>query len=140
MAGKSWERNNNRKKKGQYFALPHAVMASSNYVRLSAHAIKLLNDLGFQYNGTNNGDLCATWSMMVKRGWKSASTLYKAVRELMYYGLIIKSRQGGRHKPTLYALTWNSVDDCKGKLDIQSTSVPLGYWHDDKTDFKYREN
>jgi len=33
-----------------------------------------VNDLGRQYNGKNNGDLCATWSMMAKRGWSSRST------------------------------------------------------------------
>ena len=137
MAGKQWDRNNNRRAKGQYFGLPHAVMASSNYVKLSAHAVKLLNDLGLQFNGKNNGDLCATWSIMKKRGWKSSSTLHKAVKELTYYGFIVKSRQGGRHKPTLYAFTWNSVDECKGKLDINSTNTPLGYWREEKTDFNH---
>ena len=60
MAGKQWDRNNNRRAKGQYFGLPHDVMASSNYVKLSAHAVKLLNDLGLQFNGKNNGCLLYT--------------------------------------------------------------------------------
>lgn len=140
MVSKSWERNNNRKKKGQYFGLPHAVMTSQNYIRLSSHAVRLLNDLGLQYNGKNNGDLCATWSMMKKRGWKSTSTLYKAVKELIHYGFICISRQGGRNKPTLYAITWNNVDDCKGKLDIKPTITPLGYWRDEKPDLNHLEN
>lgn len=134
MASKNWERKNNRKQKGQYFALPHAVMTSENYVRLSSHAVKLLNDLGLQYNGKNNGDLCATWSMMQQRGWKSTATLYKAVKELLDYGFIIVSRYGGRHRATLYALTWNNVDECKGKLEINSTVAPLGYWMTTKPD------
>jgi hypothetical protein len=95
---------------------------------LSSHAIKLLNDLGLQYNGKNNGDLCATWSIMEMRGWKSSSTLYKAINELLGHGFICKSRQGGRHKPTLYALTWNNINECKGKLDISPTDGPLGTW------------
>tara|TARA_R110001583_G_scaffold195485_1_gene374109 strand:- start:1735 stop:2145 length:411 start_codon:yes stop_codon:yes gene_type:complete len=136
MAGK-WERNNNRKQSGQYFGLPHAVMASPNYIRLSSHAVKLLNDLGFQYNGKNNGDLCATWSMMIQRGWKSASTLYKAINELTHYGFIFKSRQGGRHKPTLYSLTWQSIDECKGKLDIKPTNAPQGLWREEKPDYRH---
>jgi len=135
MASKQWERNNNRKQVGTYFGIPHVVMASSNYVRLSSHAVKLLNDLGFQYNGYNNGDLCATWTLMKKRGWKSASTLHKALKELMHYGLIVKSRLGGRHMPTLYCLTWQSVDECKGKLDINPTNTPYGYWKEDKAEF-----
>ena len=140
MGGKQWERSNNRKQKGQYFGLPHAVMTSPNYIRLSSHGVRLLNDLGLQYNGKNNGDLCATWSIMEKRGWKSSSTLYKAVKELIHYGIILTSRQGGRHKATLYAITWNNVDECKGKLDIKPTIAPLGYWLEEKPDFNHLEN
>jgi hypothetical protein len=134
---KQWERNNNRKQSGQYFGLPHAVMNSPNYISLSSHAVKLLNDLGLQYNGKNNGDLCATWSMMKKRGWKSTSTLYKAINELTHYGFISKSRQGGRHKPTLYSLTWQSIDECKGKLDIDPTNIPQGFWREEKPNYRH---
>ena len=117
-----------RREGGTYFALPHVVMDSSNYLRLSAKSVKLLNDLGRQYNGKNNGDLCATWSMMKKRGWASASTSHEALKELLHYGLIIKSRQGGRHSPTLYAMTWHAIDECKGKLDVPETNIPSGEW------------
>ena len=135
-----FERNNNRKQRGQYFALPHAVMLSPNYIRLSAYAVKLINDLGLQYNGKNNGDLCATMSMMTQRGWKSASTLYYAIKELLHYGFIVKTRQGGRHKATLYCLTWNPIDECKGKLDMNHSNIPLGTWRDEKSDFVKRSN
>jgi len=138
MAGIKRSRDNNRKEFGNFFALPHRVMASKNYVRLSSHAIRLLNELGLQYYGKNNGDLCATWSMMEKRGWRSRSTLYKAINELSYYGFICKSRFGGRHKATLYALTWNKVDECNGKLDIPATVAPLGGWMEEKPDINNR--
>jgi len=130
------EKVTGRRDAGKYFGLPHAVMDSRNYLQLSAQAVKLLNDIGRQYGGFNNGDLCATWSMMEKRGWKSRNTLYKALQELLYYGLIIKSKQGGKHAPTLYALTWQSVDECKGKLDIKETIRPLGDWKTDKPNMK----
>lgn len=127
-----------RKERGSYFGFPHAVMDSDNYLQLSAQAVKLLNDLGRQYNGHNNGDLCATWSMMEKRGWKSRSTLYKALKELLYYGLIILSKQGGKHAPSLYALTWQAVDECKGKLDIKETVIPSGDWKVEKPNIKIK--
>lgn len=127
-----------RKESGLYFGLPHAVMDSHNYLQLSAHAVKLLNDLGRQYRGYNNGDLCATWSMMEKRGWKSRSTLFKALKDLLYYGLIIKSKQGGKHAPSLYAVTWKPIDDCKGKLDIKETIIPTGDWKVDKPNIKIK--
>jgi DNA-binding PadR family transcriptional regulator len=126
---------NRSKTHSSYFGLPNAVLNHENYLRLSAKAVKLLIDLGEQYTGFNNGDLCATWSMMQKRGWKSRNTLYKALKELLHYGLIIKSRQGGKHAASLYALTWKQVDECKGKLDIKSTKSPPGYWKEEHADW-----
>ena len=117
-----------RKDAGSHFGLPHAVMDCPNYLRLSTKAVKLLNDIGRQYNGFNNGDLCATFSLMKKRGWISKSTLNEALYELLHYGLILLSRQGGRHRASLYALTWQAIDECKGKLDIRATKIPPGTW------------
>jgi hypothetical protein len=121
--------------KERFFGIPYNMLQSPNYIRLSGNAIKLLVDLGMQYNGSNNGDLCATWSMMKERGWKSKSTLYHSIQELVHYGLIFKSSQGGRHKPTLYCLTWKNVNLCDGKLDINPTNAPLAYWVEQKADF-----
>ena len=113
---------------GGYLMLPHAVLASPNYRTLSAHAVKLLCDLGSQFKGGNNGDLCATWSLMHARGWKSRDTLGKALAELLHYGMIQQTRQGGLHQCSLYALTWHMIDECKGKLDCAPTRVPSGKW------------
>jgi hypothetical protein len=67
---------------GGFVALPNIVIRSHQIARLSAHAVKLLFDLLAQYNGGNNGDLCATWTLMQPRGWKSRDTLGKALKEL----------------------------------------------------------
>jgi hypothetical protein len=127
--------HNRSKTHSSFFGLPKAVLNHTNYLRLSAKAVKLLMDLGVQYNGFNNGDLCATWSMMQKRGWKSRSTLYDALQELLHYGLIMVSRQGGKHAASLYALTWNKIDECKSKLDIQHTLQPPGNWKKEHSDW-----
>ena len=121
--------------KERFFAIPYNILQTQNFIRLSGNAIKLLVDLGMQYNGSNNGDLCATWSTMKKRGWKSKSTLYHSIQELVHYGLIEKSSQGGRHKPTLYCLTWKNVNLCDNKLDIRPTNAPLAHWVVQKDDF-----
>ena len=113
---------------GSFFALPNAVLDSSNYRMLSAQAVKLLCDLGGQYRGTNNGDLSATWRLMHARGWKSRDTLGHALAELLHFGLIERTRQGGLHRCNLYALTWHPIDECKGKLDCAPTRVPSGKW------------
>jgi len=85
-------------------------------------------DLYGQYKGSNNGDFAMAWSMMKKRGWRSKDTLYRARDELIDNGFVIQTRQGGKHQCSLYAITWQPIDECNGKLDCPSTIVAPGYW------------
>ncbi|WP_036313689.1 hypothetical protein [Methylophaga thiooxydans] len=129
MSRKSYSSGKNRADgNGTFLAIPHAILNAPLYPNLSAHAIKLLADIGAQYNGKNNGDLCATWSLMKKRGWKSPDTLNKARKELLESGLIKVTRAGGRHMASLYALTWRPINFCGGKLDIPETVAAPGDW------------
>ena len=129
-----------RRERGTFFGLPHAVMDSPNYTQLSSKGVRLLNDLGRQFNGSNNGDLCAAWSVMEKRGWKSRSTLHYAIQELLHFEFVTQTRQGGRHKCSLYALTWLAIDECKGKLDVNETNVASGKWKESKAKFLPKQN
>jgi hypothetical protein len=113
---------------GDFVALPCVVIRSHSFVQLSPHAVKLMIDLLSQYKGNNNGDLCASWTLMRPRGWKSKETLNKALKELLGRDWLEVTRQGGRHKATLYALTFYAIDDCKGKLDVQATGSARGTW------------
>ena len=99
-----------KRRDGGFVRMPKAILRNPNFVMLSPYANKLLLDLCEQYNGSNNGDLCATWSMMKKRGWKSNATLDITKRELLYYGFIVETQQGGLNLPSLYALTWFDID------------------------------
>lgn len=117
---------------GGYLGLPHAVMESPNFLALSAHAVKLLLDLGLQFRGANNGDLSAAWKLMAARGWRSRDTLCRALSELQHFGLIDKTRQGGMNQCNLFALTWLPVDECRGKLDVPATRVASGLWREPK--------
>ena len=110
-----------RREGGSFVSLPHACLRHENYILLGAYAVKLLIDLYSNYNGSNNGDFCCTWSMMKKRGWRSESTLNSARKELLHYGWILCGRQGGRNMASLYAVTFQSIDECKGKLDLRET-------------------
>lgn len=125
----------NRKEAASYLGLPHAVLDSQNYLRLTAKAVKLLNDAGRQYNGINNGDICVTFSIMNKRGWISKATLQEALEELIHYGFLILTRQGGRHKASLYCISWRPINECKDKLDVKSTNVAPGDWKVVKEDY-----
>ena len=128
-----------RRETGTYVAIPHCCLTHPNFVNLSAPAVRLFVDLLYQFNGINNGDLCAAWSVMQKRGWRSKGTLHKAIKELREFGWIIVSRQGGRNKASLFAFTFIAVDECKGKLDIAETNVPLGNWKEIKSCARYAD-
>jgi hypothetical protein len=114
--------------KGGFVKVPHVVLRSLGFSQLSAHATKLLMDLLSQFIGNNNGDLGAAYSVMKKRGWRSKGTLNRAIKELLEAGFIEVSRQGGKHKCSLYAVTFYKVDYCKGKLDISPTERPVSTW------------
>ena len=128
MAKRSRYRNAADKRDGGGFILlPLCVLNGAAYLGVSAHARMLLVDLAAQYRGDNNGDLCAAFSMMKPRGWKSTHTLQKAKLELIEAGLIVETRKGARpSKASLYAVTWYAMDDCGGKLEISAQSFPRG--------------
>ena len=108
--------------------LPHRVLNHENFPSLSPRATKLAIDLVAQYKGHNNGDLCAPFSQMKKRGWRSSDQLNKAKKELIARGIIKVSRQGGLNKASLYGATGFPIDECGGKLDIAATRIAPGDW------------
>jgi hypothetical protein len=115
--------------KGQFLPLPHSLLHHPNYAKLSPKAVKLLIDIGGQFNGINNGDLVTTYSYLSKRGWNSNDQITKAKKELLQGGWIVETRKGSRNKvASLYALTWLKINDCKGKLDRSVTNSPLAWW------------
>lgn len=122
-----------RRESGAFVPLPCSVLNHPNFVALTPKAIKLLMDLlsqiRFKSGGPiKNGDLCATASMMMKRGWRSKETLEEALKELIHYGFIKLTRQGGRHQASLYAVTWWAVNEGGGKLDCGETRAPSSEW------------
>jgi len=120
----SYESAKGRKKNESYFGLPKSVIEHDNFTKLTPYAIKLLVDLGQQYRGLNNGDLCATWVFMRERGWKSKDTLNNALRELEYYGLIVQTQAGGLNKPSLYAFAWRKIDKAESVSGWKSGDRP----------------
>lgn len=106
-----------------FIALPHVVVNHHDFLSLSGNAVKLLIDIASQFNGFNNGDLCAVFSLMKKRGWKSKSTLLRATKELIESEFLILTKQGGRKIPTLYAMSWKPIDFCDDKLDVPATKT-----------------
>lgn len=132
----SRQKHKGRKESGTFVILPHAIQDAPNWTLASGTAIKLLLDLARQYNGYNNGNLCASIGMLRSRGWKSPEVLTWARRELLHYGFITETKIGGLGiGPTLYAITWRPIDDCKGKHQCAATTVASGEWKKPKPPF-----
>ena len=121
-------RQKGRRVNDSFVMLPHHVLGHEIFRTLSCRATKLLIDLLAQYRGYNNGDLAATLKMMQERGWNSSDQLQKAKNELIEKDVIIVARQGGRNKAGLYAVTFFPIDECKGKLDVRSTTTAPVKW------------
>ena len=111
-----------------FVQFPHDLLNDDSFRTLTPRATKFLVDISAQYNGRNNGDLCAPLSLMKKRNWNSSDQLFKAKREVEQRGLIRVARQGGLNRCNLYALTWFPINECDGKLDVQPTSVAPNDW------------
>jgi hypothetical protein len=128
MKNQNRYKTTNRKESGGYSSLPHVVQESANWAQCSPMAIKLLMDLLSQFKGSNNGDLCAALRILKPKGWTRGETISNALRELIHYGMIEMTRQGGLHRASLYAVTWKPIDYCNGKLDVNATHVASRLW------------
>ena len=115
---------------GGFAGIPRIVMEHSDYIGLSFPAKALLIELAYQYRGHNNGDLTVGFAVMKGRGWKRDATVQKMIAELIRANLIVRTRESRFTNPgarcALYALTWQAVDECKGKdLEIPPSITPL---------------
>ncbi len=120
-----------RKKTASFVALPKHLINCPKFQGLNGNSIKLLTQIAEQYNGSNNGDLQAAFTILNGRGWKSSETLNRALKELLKFGFIVKTRQGYFPKTcSLFGLTWLLINP-SDKYDDRSLigKVPGG-WRD----------
>ena len=80
---------------GAHIRIYHNLLNSPAWRALSASAKNLFIDLRVQLNASNNGKIAAVFSDLKHRGWRSKTTMHKALRELDALGFIAKTRQGG---------------------------------------------
>ena len=120
--------------------LPNPLIRHPNMTMLSPYGVKLLIDLGAQFSGYNNGYLCASWSLMKDRGWKSPTTLHKAMLECEYYGLLVRTQSGGLNKPNLHAFTWRRINEKADKpLALNPTLKPSDAWKESRQTYVYQK-
>lgn len=80
---------------GAHARLYHNQLKKPAWIALSSSAIRLYVDLRLKLTSFNNGNIEAVFSELRHRGWKSKTTLHKALRELEALGFIEKTRMGG---------------------------------------------
>jgi alkylhydroperoxidase/carboxymuconolactone decarboxylase family protein YurZ len=118
-----------RSRTASFVALPKHLINSPKYQRLNGNSVKLLTQIAEQFNGSNNGDLQAAFSILKGKGWKSSETLDRALKELLTIGLIVKTRQGYfPNTCSLFGLTWHLIDK-SDKYDDRSLigKIPGGW-------------
>jgi hypothetical protein len=116
---------------GQHFAqIPVEVMTSDAFRTLPNFAKVLVFAVAAQYRGNNNGDLAMTRATAHLFGVDSQGQLVRSLAMLLDRGLIEKTRQGGKKPlgPTLYAVSWQPIDDLRGKIDSGATTSPTNAW------------
>jgi hypothetical protein len=112
-----------------YVQMLHALLRDEGFMNLSPNAHKTLNYLCSQYQGRNNGDLDICEKNARKRGMKmSAASLRRGANELEEAGVIQKTRQGGKNRNNLYALTWREINYDARKHDYLSSVEPSMGW------------
>jgi hypothetical protein len=100
---------------GGFVAVPWSVLDCAAYARLSHPARGLLMEFARQFVRDNNGRLLASSAYLAKRGWTSVDVITRAKRELLEAGFIFETVKGQRpNKASWYAVTWRSLDKCKG--------------------------
>ncbi len=93
-------------------AIPHDVLYSPNYIKLSHAERSLLLEVVIQYNGSNNGMMVLTMKHLKKRGWNSADVVTRAKRSLIKNGFIFETVKGRRPSiASRYAITWQVIDN-----------------------------
>ena len=124
-------RNPKRRMTGKHFAqIPVEVLTSDACRTLPHSAVRVLIALCAQFRGRNNGDLSLTWRIVQLYGVRRKAHLVKGLGLLLERGLIVKTRQGGKRPlgPSLYAITWQPIDECNGKLEVQWSMTASDAW------------
>ena len=113
---------------GRFAKLPLTVLDQAAVITLSHATFRVLVLMAAQFNGYNNGALGLAKSQAASQNI-SNKTLYKALATLEEHGLVEQTYPASRvpPRPTMYALTWISIDDTEWS---RSTRIPTHTYRD----------
>lgn len=99
---------NGRATRAAFIGIPCHVADSQAFIALSQMARALYVDMRRQYNGRNNGDICAADTVLASYGWAHTS-IHKGLKAIIAHGLMVQTRRGGigarSNTCSLYAFT-----------------------------------
>jgi hypothetical protein len=124
-------RHPKRRLTGKHFAaIPVEVLTSDACRTLPHWARTNLIALAAEYRGNNNGNLSLTWTTAHAYGVNSKWQLVDGLALLLERGLIQRTRQGGKRPlgPSLYAVTWQPINDLAGKIESGPTTAASNAW------------
>lgn len=105
-----------------YAPIDHKVIDSAAFADLSHSAVRVLIMIARQWNGKNNGYLCATFTYCHARGIGSEHTLQAAIESLIAHGFIYRTRShgmvDGENIAARYAITWRPLCGKQNRKDL----------------------
>ena len=90
----------------QYFRVHHYMMKAEAWLALSAAARAVYLQIGFRYNGSNNGKLALSVRDAAKECNIARNTASRAFEELVDLGFIELTREGSFDRKTRIASEW----------------------------------
>ena len=115
---------------GPWLAIGLDFLRSRACASLSPHGTKMLIDFVSRLgpHASGNGDLSAAPEFLESRGWRSKATAQASIRELIDADLLLVTRQGGRNRCSLYAVTLWPINCDPSKLDTGPGSFTTTDW------------
>lgn len=95
-----------------HITLPHVLLDSEGWRRASHTALAMLPLIAYplfrrgQNGGLPNGGLLIDYQRLARHGWTSKEVITSALKDLIECGLLCETRKGGKHRPSLYGVTW----------------------------------
>ena len=111
-------RNRKKRASARYISIDYAVLEHPDFYEANPRCHKMLLYLLRQFNGRNNGDFSAAYSVLKKFGFRSKDTIASTLEELIERGLIVRTSES-KFKNTnascdFYAVTWFQIHGVAG--------------------------
>jgi DNA-binding transcriptional MocR family regulator len=96
----------NGERRDRYFQVHHYMLKTEAWAALSAAARAIYLQIGFRYNGTNNGRIAYSVRDAARECNVAINTASRAFKELIDLGFIEETRHGSLSRKTRIASEW----------------------------------